>query len=123
MIYTYLKKPNTRAAQSPRYILSLRRAVKALAFMSVLVAVPFLNSSIVRAEEKPPAVAAATVNINTANAQTLAEVLEGVGQSRAQEIVQYRETYGPFASVDELTEVKGIGKSTLESNRTVITLE
>jgi competence protein ComEA len=64
-----------------------------------------------------------TVNINTANAQTLAAALNGVGESRAKEIVRHRETYGPFASADELMEVKGIGKSTLDSNRKLITLE
>lgn len=69
----------------------------------------------------PPAVAA--VNINKADAATLASGLSGVGASRAEEIVRYRETFGPFKSVDELTEVKGIGKSTLDENRARITLE
>jgi len=64
-----------------------------------------------------------TVNINTADAQSLAAGLKGIGPSKAEEIVKYRETYGPFASVDELTEVKGVGKSTLEKNRNVLTLE
>jgi competence protein ComEA len=75
------------------------------------------------AQEVAAAPAVATVNINSADAQTLATGLNGVGQSRALEIVRYREAYGPFASVEELTEVKGIGKSTLEKNRTLITLE
>jgi competence protein ComEA len=65
----------------------------------------------------------ATVNINSADAGTLAAGLNGIGQTRAMEIVRYREAYGPFASVEELTEVKGIGKSTLEKNRALITLE
>jgi len=68
-----------------------------------------------------PAVAA--VNINKADAATIASALKGVGNARAQEIVRYRETYGPFTSVDELTDVKGIGKSTLDDNRARITLE
>ncbi|TXS96226.1 helix-hairpin-helix domain-containing protein [Parahaliea maris] len=76
----------------------------------------------VRAQET---VAAATVqvNINSANAATLAAQLSGVGLSRAQEIVRYREMYGPFKSVDELVDVKGIGPATLDRNRAVITLE
>jgi len=65
----------------------------------------------------------ALVNINTADAKSLAAGLKGVGQSRAEDIVRYRETYGPFASVDELAEVKGVGKSTIEKNREVLTLE
>lgn len=70
-------------------------------------------------------VAAATVqvNINSADAATLAAQLSGVGLSRAQEIVRYREMYGPFKSVDELVDVKGIGPATLDRNRAVITLE
>lgn len=66
---------------------------------------------------------ASTININTADAQTLASGLKGVGMSRAEDIIRYREAYGPFATVEELTSVKGIGKSTLEKNRQVITLE
>lgn len=65
----------------------------------------------------------ATVNINTADAAALAAALNGVGESRAQDIVRHREAYGPFASAEELTEVKGIGQSTLDKNREVITLE
>ena len=66
---------------------------------------------------------AITVNINTADAQSMAAGLNGIGPSKAAEIVKYRETYGPFASVDELTEVKGVGKSTIEKNRNILTLE
>ena len=67
--------------------------------------------------------AAATVNINTAGAEELASALKGVGQSRAEAIVRYREAYGPFAAIDELLEVKGIGQSTLDMNRRLIVLE
>ena len=70
-----------------------------------------------------PVLAAEQVNINTADAQTLASGLKGVGLSRAEDIIEYREAYGPFATVEELTSVKGIGKSTLEKTRQVITLE
>jgi competence protein ComEA len=76
---------------------------------------------------EPPAVVAAAqaqlVNINTADAATLAAGLRGVGLSRAEDIIRYRETYGPFATVEELVDVKGIGQATLENNRAVITLE
>ncbi|MDO8862266.1 helix-hairpin-helix domain-containing protein [Haliea sp. E1-2-M8] len=76
---------------------------------------------------EPPAVAAAAqarlVNINTADAAALAAGLQGVGLSRAEDIIRYRETYGPFGAVEELVDVKGIGQATLDKNRTVITLE
>ena len=75
------------------------------------------------AAETEPAAAAETVNINKADAATLAATLNGVGPSRAEDIIRYREAYGPFKSVDELLDVKGIGQSTLDRNRAVITLE
>jgi competence protein ComEA len=57
-----------------------------------------------------------TVNINTATAETMAQNLVGVGLSRANAIVAYRENYGPFYSAEELSAVRGIGKSTVEKN-------
>lgn len=63
------------------------------------------------------AFAADTVDINTADAATLAAVLDGVGEAKAEAIVAYRGANGPFASIDQLAEVKGIGLKTLEKNR------
>ena len=62
-------------------------------------------------------VSAAPVDINTANAAMLATAINGVGEKKAATIVQYRETYGPFASVDDLAKIKGIGAVTVERNR------
>ena len=63
------------------------------------------------------------ININTADASTLAAGLNGVGASRAEDIVRYRAEFGAFTTVEQLAEVKGVGKSTLEKNRARITLE
>ncbi|MBT8137930.1 MAG: ComEA family DNA-binding protein [Gammaproteobacteria bacterium] len=60
---------------------------------------------------------AGPVNINKADAETLAQELNGVGHSRAQAIVAWREKNGPFRSVDELQNVKGIGSRVLQKNR------
>ncbi|WP_308585320.1 ComEA family DNA-binding protein [uncultured Pseudomonas sp.] len=57
------------------------------------------------------------VNLNTADAETLRRDLFGIGAAKAQAIVAYRESNGPFTAVDELLEVKGIGKALLEKNR------
>lgn len=65
---------------------------------------------------------AARVNINTADAQTLADSLNGVGPKTASAIVAYRKAHGPFKTVDSLTEVKGIGPKLLERNRADIVL-
>jgi competence protein ComEA len=63
------------------------------------------------------------VNINTANPESLAAALDGVGISKARAIVAYREKQGPFQHPDELVNVKGIGLSTVDRNRDVIRLE
>ncbi|MCU0091716.1 helix-hairpin-helix domain-containing protein [Pseudomonas koreensis] len=59
----------------------------------------------------------ARLDLNEADAATLQKELAGVGEAKAKAIVAYRETNGPFASVDELLEVKGIGKAILDRNR------
>jgi competence protein ComEA len=66
--------------------------------------------------------AATPVNINTADAATLAKSLDGIGDSKAQAIVAWRDAHGPFKSVDDLSQVKGFGPKTLERNRTAILL-
>lgn len=60
---------------------------------------------------------AGPVDINSADASTLASVITGVGESRAVAIVKYRDAHGPFASVDELSNVKGIGMKTIDKSR------
>ncbi len=68
------------------------------------------------------AFAAERVNVNTADASTIAETLNGVGEAKAEAIVAYRTEHGPFKSADQLTEVKGIGLKTVEKNRDRIEL-
>jgi competence protein ComEA len=57
------------------------------------------------------------LDLNAADAPTLQRELAGVGEAKAKAIVAYRETNGPFTSIDELLEVKGIGKAILDKNR------
>jgi competence protein ComEA len=64
-----------------------------------------------------------TVNINQATAETLADVLVGVGISKAQAIVAYREENGKFYSAEELTAVRGIGEATIAKNNTKIVVK
>jgi len=63
------------------------------------------------------------VNINEADAATLAEVLDGVGQSRAEAIIEYRQAHGKFYSAEELTAVRGIGETTVANNQGKIRVE
>jgi competence protein ComEA len=61
------------------------------------------------------------VNVNTADAAAL-EALNGIGESLAAAIIQYRTDNGPFTSVDQLDEVSGIGPATLEKLRPFVTV-
>ena len=59
------------------------------------------------------------VDINTANAKLL-ETLPGIGETRAQAIIQHREEHGPFRRVDDIVAVPGIGATTLEGLRDLV---
>ncbi|QCI11307.1 ComEA family DNA-binding protein [Pseudomonas putida] len=63
------------------------------------------------------------LNLNTADALTLQQELTGIGKAKAEAIVAYRDANGPFASVDELLEIKGIGNALLERNRGKLVVE
>lgn len=83
--------------------------IKTLTLATVLFAVPLF--------------AAEPVDINSADAERLAEHLDNVGPVKAERIVEYREEHGAFESVDELVSVRGIGLATLEDNRDAITVD
>ena len=63
-----------------------------------------------------------TININRATEGELT-LLHGIGSSKAQAIILYREMFGRFKTVDELTKVKGIGAKTVEKNRRRLTVQ
>lgn len=56
------------------------------------------------------------IDINVADAGTIATALKGIGLKKAEAIVDYRQQNGPFRSIEELARVKGIGARTLEIN-------
>jgi len=60
---------------------------------------------------------AGPVNINTADANSIARELQGVGMAKAQAIVDYRAKNGDFAAPEDILNVKGIGQSILEQNK------
>ena len=68
------------------------------------------------------AFAAVPVDINRADASALQQGLTMVGPSRAAAIVEHRQQHGPFKRVEDLTQVKGIGKAIVERNRQRITV-
>jgi competence protein ComEA len=71
----------------------------------------------------PPSGWSGPVNINSADAATIARELKGIGLSKAQAIVEYRQKHGPFHSADELAQVRGIGRRTIENNRADIRID
>ena len=68
-------------------------------------------------------VSAGPVHINTADAETLAAELQGVGLARARAIVEYRDAEGPFTSAEDLLAVRGVGPAILEQNAANIRLD
>ena len=65
----------------------------------------------------PVFVLAGPVNVNTADAETISRELKGIGQAKAQAIVEYREAHGAFTAPEELLQVKGIGSRVLTDNQ------
>jgi competence protein ComEA len=66
-------------------------------------------------------VAMAAVNINTATKEDLTSI-NGVGEKRAQEIIDYRKKNGNFKSVDDLEKVPGIGPGLMKRIRSQVTV-
>ncbi|MFU8896495.1 MAG: ComEA family DNA-binding protein [Gammaproteobacteria bacterium] len=63
---------------------------------------------------------AGPVDLNTADAATLARDLKGIGPARAEAIIAWREAHGPFRSPEDLVLVQGIGERVLEDNRALL---
>ena len=87
---------------------TLLRPLRRLAIPAVLLACLLAS---------PPATAAETIDINTATAEEFAAAMTGVGLKKGQAIVAYRDENGPFAAIEELARVRGIGRVTVDSNR------
>ena len=80
------------------------------------------ENSIASESESPGISSDGKVNLNTANLEEL-QVAPGIGPSKAQAIIDYREEYGGFSCVEELTEISGIGEKTLEKIKDYYTAE
>jgi competence protein ComEA len=67
-----------------------------------------------------PAFAGSQVDVNSADAKTLAQSLDGVGLVKAEAIVAYRNAHGPFETLEDLAKVEGVGPRVIEENRDTI---
>lgn len=101
--------------------MKLSRLMQTLALSFALTGAAVAATPVSRPLVRPMA-AVQRVNINVADAGTLDRVLTNVGPAKAEAIVAYRRTNGPFRSIDQLALVKGIGLKTIEKNRDRIVL-
>ena len=76
-----------------------------------------LLSGLCLAALTPLVALAGTVNVNTADAARIAAELKGIGASRAEAIVAYREQNGAFRSAEDLAAVSGVTLRIVEMNR------
>ncbi|TNG94986.1 ComEA family DNA-binding protein [Pasteurellaceae bacterium USgator11] len=101
------------------------RKWSALAFLGAFTALPLSaqqTAAIPATEQAQAQIVTERINLNTASAQELEKGLLGIGAKKAQAIVEYREKNGNFISIDQLSDVSGIGKATLEKNRDLLSL-
>ena len=90
-------------------VLNLRKVLKSFLLAAVLVpAIAFANTEFKGTE---------TVNINRADAATLAAYLKGVGANKAKDIVRYRNANGKFKSIEDIKNVPGVGDETFKDNK------
>ena len=91
-------------------------------FFLALTSLVGINSALAQTDETGALASAeaARLDINLADAESLASSLVGIGLTKAREIVRYRELHGDFVAIEELAEVKGIGLATVEKNRHLV---
>ncbi len=85
-----------------------KRILYLIICLTIAFGLVFPLASSVYAEDAP-----VKIDINKATADELTEI-KGIGTELASRIVSYRETNGPFKSINDLTKVKGIGEKKLE---------
>ncbi len=90
--------------------------IRKVCFILIFVALVSFMGGLASAEEK------AKININTATAEELA-TLEGIGEMKAESLIEYRDNQGHFAKVEDLKNVKGIGDKIFEKIKDQITVE
>ena len=92
-------------------------------FLTCITGLLLSCGNLVMADDVPSDFAVTTVNINEADAKTLSKMLDGVGMRKAQDIIAYREKNGRFFLAEELSAVKGIGRTTAMKNEGKIVVD
>ena len=103
--------------------------IKKVFFLLTLSVFTFINAVHAQEVEQPlnalqvASTSAVPVNINTADAGELAASLKGIGRAKAKAIVEFRELNGAFKSLEELTQVNGVGDAIVNKNSAIIVFE
>ena len=84
---------------------------------------PVHNATAAASDTHAVSVETGKININNADAHTLASSIKGIGLKKAQAIVDYREAYGPFSNIQDLASVSGIGEKTVAKNADLLTVK
>ena len=87
-----------------------------LCMLGVLVTSTLIGQTVSDQTEQHPPASDITVNVNTADAESLAEALDGVGLSRARSIIEWREANGNFEDPYDLVQVRGISERIVKLN-------
>jgi competence protein ComEA len=110
-------------------IVIMRHLLRCIAVLCVIFSVPAFadDASVTTASPtatiQTPQSTTQAININTADAATIASAhLTGIGEKRAAAIVAYRTEHGPFKSVDDLKNIKGISQKVIDYNRSHLTV-
>lgn len=107
--------------------MSMRNTVLSYLLLPLFTAVSLSTNAAPQPETSTPSPIvtlqpAAKLDLNKADASALQAALVGIGKTKAEAIVEYRKEHGAFTSVDELLEIKGIGKALLDRNRDKLTV-
>lgn len=97
------------------------RLMSVALYALLVCSLPLINSASA-ATARTPKATVTVINLNTADAPTLAREMDGIGEAKARAIVEHRQRNGGFRSVDELALVKGIGTKTIDNNRARLTV-
>ena len=87
-----------------------------------IITVAFFGMVNISAAESPVTSCAGKLNINTATSEQFM-LLPGIGEKTAGAVIAYRTANGPFKNVDEILNVKGIGKVKFETIKAVLATE
>lgn len=119
-MFLEMHKPVVSTRKPVNRIVNLLLLIASLTTMSLAYAEPAEKAQWKSVEEAEAQVL--KVDINTADAEELSEVLLGVGESKAKAIIAYRNQNGPFSAAQDLLQVQGIGEATLTKNQDRIRL-